>query len=300
MTLLQSTGGLLSASVLAWAVAAVLGLGALGVLAGLLGQPARRRPLLGAGAAVAALLAAAHVAVALELPGQAGVDPAVATAAGRIGAYAVALPLVLGVLGHVGGLARTQTVTLAVAAFGHVAGVAGWLVLDGQVALAALGTGGVLGAIAAYVAVDAASRQAGVRRLLGVQLLGVVALTWLLTVVGLALSPRGAGVLDAYTATFLGGYVDVAFGLGVGGLLATSGDGLDEIAGAPTEREGAVAASSGDADQPVEAGVGDGGTITDGAGATGGDGGTGAVGDAAGADAVSDAGGANPVDNDGD
>lgn len=240
--ILQAADGPLAGALPSWGAAAVLGLGALALLVGLALWPARRRPFLAVGALACALLAGAHAAAALDVLGDLGLDADVAAGLARVGAYALALPLALGVLGRVAGYARGLTATLAVAALGHAGGIAGWLLLDAQQGLAALGAAAAFAAIVAYLAVDAAAgAPAGPRRLCCVRLVGVVGLAWGLAALALGLSPLGVGVLDGPTATFLGGYLDAAFGLGVGGLLLASGDGLDAALAAGDDAPSEVA-----------------------------------------------------------
>lgn len=264
MTLLQTGGDqLLATALVHWLAAAVLGLGALTVIGTALTQPGRRRASLAVGIVACGVLALAHGAVALEVPQDLGIDASAAADVARLAGYAAVLPLALGLLGRAAGLRKWLLATLGVVAVGHVAALGGWLLLEGELALAALGTAGLLVPIGAY-AVLVALQTAGTRsrRLLVVRLSSLVGLVWAVAVLAMGLSPRGVGVLDGYTAAVLGGYLDVVFGTGVGALLARSGDALDDLAGATTSEDAddgvgdAVAAPAPDDEQQgVEPGV---------------------------------------------
>lgn len=261
MTLLQSGGELLAPDLVPWIAAAVLALGAVTVLAAAVAQPGRRRAYLAVGVVTCCLLAAAHAAIALDALETVGLDPATIAAVARLAGYAIALGLVLGLLGRAAGLRRWPVVGLGAAAALHVAALAGWVLLEGQLAVGALVAAALLALAVAY-GVAVAVRRAGprARRLLVVRLAGLVGLVWTVAVLALGLSPLGAGVLDGYTATVLGAYLDVLFGTGVGALLVTAGDALDELTGAttPTSVADAVAAPApGDDQRGVEPGVED-------------------------------------------
>lgn len=227
---------LLAPELVPWTAAALLGLGALATIAAAILQPAHRRAYLLLGAVPCVLLAIAQAGVAIEVPGSIGVDANAAAATARLAGYALALPLVLGLLARVGGLRRWQIATLGGGALLHVVALGGWLLLEGTVAVVALAIAGLLALGAAYGAVVAlrTARDAPGRRLLIVRLAGLLGLVWTASVLAIGLSPRGAGVLDAYSAAVLGGYLDVVFAVGVGALLVRSGDALDELSGTRT------------------------------------------------------------------
>lgn len=256
--ILQAGGeDVLGAWPLAWLAAALLGLCALGVLASAVLQPGRRRLYVAVGALPAAALAIGQVAAATDLLAGVAGDGAAVDAA-RLAAYLVVLPVVGALVGRVAGQRRWLIALLGAIAFGHVATLAGWLLVDGQAGLVSLVVALVLAGAGAYGLLAAVSSGAPrPRRLLAVRLAGLVAVAWPLVALGVGLGPGAAGLLDPGTATLLGGYLDVAVGLSVGALCARGGRAIDYLTGEGAPADGTVAAPPVDDERGVDRSVED-------------------------------------------
>lgn len=236
---------------------ALLGATTLLAVGALATQPGRRRPYLVTGALVGAILTAVHAGDVVGVydglaPGGSGALVA------RLGAHAVVLGLVLAVATHVGDRPVGTSAALACLAIVHAGSLAGWVLLQGSAQTAALGVALLcLPALAVLAASALRTRPSRARRLLTARLLGVVGLAWTLALVALGLSPEALGVLDAYTAAFVGAYLDVALAAGVTVSLATAGAALDDLA---LGESADAAASEPDADAgaagPDDAGTG--------------------------------------------
>lgn len=249
-------------------IAAGLLVGALLVAVGTIRGPSHRLPFGVVGVVLPAIVGVAWIATAIELPQELGLSGPAVEHVPRFVAYAGALPLAAWLLGRVGAAGRTLTIVFAVATFGHVAGVAGWLVMDGDPAQAALGLSGVLGLVAGYLLVGPVGRASGgARELLYERLRALLALCWAFVLIAIVASPVGFDLFGEYVGLVVGGYLDLLLAVGAGVLVLRSGDALDGLAAVPDaiSADGAVAAPSPDAEtQGVEPGVGTGEEATDG------------------------------------
>lgn len=250
MTRPAVVGDVLASDALGVAFVALLAAVTIVVLAGLAVQPAKRRLYVALGAVPALALALAHALITF------GIAPADLADATRLAGYGVALPLVVVLVGRVAGLRRWLIGTFGAVALGHVLALVGWLLLEGQAGLVSLVVAVLLAGAVAYGVLDATSTPAPrSRRLLVGRLAGVLAVVWPLVVLTLGLSPAGTAVVDAEIATFLGGYLDVAFGGAVGVLLARSGSALDAMTDDPAPGDAVAAPGVDDERRGVEPGL---------------------------------------------
>lgn|GEM_PF-5256959 len=254
-----SGGGVLSADAVPLVAAAVAGLFALGAVVAAARSPGRRRLFAAGGVVIAAAVAAGNAGIAAEVPQSLGVGAAEAAVAARLGAYGVALSLVVGLLARIGAAGRWRAVGLGLGGLLHVGGIGGWLLLEEPFSLAAAGLAVLVGLWVAGTVPLLATRELGGRRWgLYVELAGVVGLAWTGVLAGIALGPHALDVLDGYVALVVGAYADLLFAGGAAYLLLARGEGIDRALGIAAEGTGeAVAAPPPDADDAgVEPGIG--------------------------------------------